>query len=213
MNRQSIYENSVNDLLKAYNSGALQHGNITTCATGTILQRTADKLHGFVGVWAGAFMTEVDDNGKVYPQLLTKDNEIIAIQSTGNFFESRTKHVIINLADVPKEYKKSAEGGYRDTNLLISESGYTKSELANIEYAFEAVRKTSNKTEKWIWNGLIDVLNVLKTIHEVDNATFQVTLDKFIENPNYKVKSYDDMSKDLEEKKKKHLHHIMEEVV
>lgn len=211
MNRQSIYENSVNDLLKAYNTGTLQHGDLTKCATATILRRSSKELGVEEGSWAAAFLTQrEEDTLKLTPQLITKEGEIIGIEEEfmGPFPISE-KRVIRKLSDIPSDQQAEAQKTYKECNDLIAKSGYTKSELANIEYTFEAARQSKNPIE-WVWTGLTDVLEVLKTIHEVDNATHKVTLSKFVKNPDYKVVDMEDLESEDEMRMSTEHFHRME---
>lgn len=50
---------------------------------------------------------------------------------------------------------------------LIEATGYRTDELAKIEYAFEIANK-GKSDEDWMFNGLVDVLEILKEIHQVE---------------------------------------------
>lgn len=54
---------------------------------------------------------------------------------------------------------------------LISDSGYTKKELARIEWAFETAPRNCStlegENEEWMFNGLMAVVDVLADIHGI----------------------------------------------
>lgn len=51
---------------------------------------------------------------------------------------------------------------------VIDTTGYTWQELADIEFAFETADK-GQSDDDWMFNGLMDVVDVLNRIHEVEN--------------------------------------------
>lgn len=64
---------------------------------------------------------------------------------------------------------------YRDeAKKQIDSTGYHWQELAKIEFAFETADK-GNSDEDYMFNGLVAVLEVLKSIHQVEDITPDLT--------------------------------------
>jgi hypothetical protein len=61
----------------------------------------------------------------------------------------------------------------------IDSTGYSVSDLAKIEFAFESAPKGCNQ-EEWMFNGLMAVVEVLGQIHEADQETIQASKDLFV---------------------------------
>lgn len=72
----------------------------------------------------------------------------------------------------PRNY----EGTAKDE---IDSTGYTWQELSQIEYAFETAPR-GNSDDKWMFNGLMAVIDVLDKIHEnTDNQVTATTKQRF----------------------------------
>jgi hypothetical protein len=147
---------TVNVLVKAYLNNTLEHGKCAACAVGNIIadckgitpQKDAFGRHEFdyftndIPVfWHYLFMTD-GITQKPYD-----DSEWISSQDI-------------------KERKKAGH------EQVIS-TGYTIEEMAKIEYAFETAPgrpqdKFDGFDDKWMFNGLMAVVDVLAQIHGID---------------------------------------------
>lgn len=144
MNRESIYHKSVQILYDAYFNDTLEHGNCFACAVGNLVAgnmglsfETGECVLRGMVRWIGYNTLEK------HP----------AVNGWGNVLAGRTVVCF-------ERYKEEAKS-------QIDSTGYTPSELALIEVAFEFGNR---RTEDWMFDGLANVLEALKQIHEVEDA-------------------------------------------
>lgn len=63
--------------------------------------------------------------------------------------------------------------------IQIDSTGYTWKELAKIEFAFENAN-VGKSEDDYMFNGLMDVIDVLADIHEIDLSTVKETKELFV---------------------------------
>lgn len=146
MNRKELYEKSVNKLLDAYNNQTLRFKDCSACAVGNLLGSSAWGSLFSTGPTAG--IGQVTNSMRKY--------------LTGKW----SVFIRYGYLDLSNLIMKRQSG--RNS---IKKSGYTRKELMEIEYAFEATQFGSFKTDQTKeaqLKGLTAVLKELARIHGVD---------------------------------------------
>ena len=134
------FHKTIDILVKAYLNNTLKHSDCKFCAVGNILG-CPEWSYLFITMNDGIQYSGEDAfNFKVGCRNL----------DTGEYIDSQK-------AIIKREIGREA----------IKESGYTIEELARIEYAFEIASKGRDEDE-YMFNGLMDVVNVLADIHGID---------------------------------------------
>jgi hypothetical protein len=152
--REKFFD-TVGILVEAYLNETLMHGECCACAVGNIL---AAKLNckvqsriDFLGEWHTYWQRGDDEVRPLWPLVFTSKTD-------GSQFQN------------PKSYMGS-------TKSQIDRSGYTWQELAIIESAFERAAhydsegKLLNDPEEAMFNGLMNVVEQLASIHLIDLST------------------------------------------
>ena len=142
---KASFENTVNILVKAYLNDTLKHEDCAACAVGNILGTNS---------WAILFVTPSCFEG-VLPQIIAPADYVIGVNGYGD-------RMLCAIKDYPEVLPKIEKA-----NSAIEQSGYSITELARIENAFEAAPKGKDDDE-WMFNGLMAVVDVLADIHQVD---------------------------------------------
>lgn len=150
MNRPELYQKSVNTLLDAYNNHELTHGDCERCAVGNLL--------GGRDEWSYAVgYTALAKDGTQYGRFARP----IVIKLTNGLGGSTRLDTCHSIGEK-----------------IIEESGYTRNEIIDIEYAFESslpldpserkayTRGTLQKRGQFI--GLCAVLDKLQEIHSAE---------------------------------------------
>ena len=142
MNREKLYQKSVDLLLDAYNEEKLSHGNPCACAVGNLIKgnnASLPKMGKCVlpGLW--------DFNPDWFYQLLSLKRNV-SLSSWAN----------VGIVVTKEEAERQ-----------LNSTGYSVSEIIRIEHAFESMEWADMK-EYTQFHGLKAVLNVLKDIHSTE---------------------------------------------
>jgi hypothetical protein len=149
----------VNVLFDAYFNDTLEHSKCNACAVGNIC-REASFATGIVNYsWAALFITSPMAGGYQW-----------------NYIDRGGQTAFSSIKGIDKA----------DAFTLISATGYTPCELAEIEFAFECAPQGESK-EDYMYNGLVAVLDVLKEIHEVTDEDSHVSKQRFSKHHASKV--------------------------
>lgn len=100
---------------------------------------------------------------------IIKENHIKWVTEKGNRIYSTWDMVFTTVKGVQRTYPKAYEGNSKEQ---IDSTGYTWQELARIEKAFEC--------SKDMFEGLMNVVDVLGEIHEVDKEEISTTKLLFV---------------------------------
>jgi hypothetical protein len=148
------FQHTLNVLVKAYLNDTLRHGRCNACAVGNILGGSE---------WKYFFTT-------------------IPIQRVDDSIYHKQKFNDYNWIDglEPSVIRSQRIKGAQ----LIEKSGYTKLELARIEWAFETAPRNCNindiKNDEWMFNGLMAVVDVLADIHGISLEEKEVAKTLFV---------------------------------
>lgn len=163
MNRPELYQKTVDILYQAYFNDTLMGGVCAACAVGNIV---AANNH-----------LKIDKTGLFFRD--KNDNPIYA----------KWSNVFMTISGKQNVYPTLYSGCVRAE---IDSTGYMWHELAKIEFAFEIGRQRFMADEDKMFNGLVSVLEVLKTIHEVtDGDLLTATNKRFTDH--YKTKTVCDV--------------------
>jgi hypothetical protein len=156
MNRPEVYHKSVQILYDAYFNDTLEHGNCFACAVGNLV---AGNL-GLLFESGTSFLP-----GKIVWVGYRTPGVHPAVSGWAEVIDGYG----LNLTKYKEEPKRQ-----------IDSTGYTPQELATIEYQFEFGER---KTKDYMFDGLVNVLEVLKEIHEVtDEDLIQANHKRFKEH-------------------------------
>lgn len=152
--RTATFESTVDILVKAYLNDTLQHGDCAACAVGNIIAANI--------------------GAEVIPEKLTCNGE----------WRRGADHIVIAWNDVfmtpfREEQRVSVYNYIGQVKRQIDASGYSWQDLARIEFAFERAENPEYNIRKdglpsdylnpeWMFNGLMAVVDVLASIHNVD---------------------------------------------
>jgi hypothetical protein len=156
---KQLFDQTVSDLVTAYISNELRHGECSACAVGNILKRFAkDLLIPNYSIWSCLFVTKTSF-GKQTQLIAKSDNEYIRHGLT------------IEKISLTEEYltpssRFNAMVNKACANRLIEASGYTMEELARVELAFETA-PVGESDDEWMFNGLMAVVDVLADINGI----------------------------------------------
>lgn len=144
---KATFDHSVKVLIAAYLNDTLQHTNCHACAVGNLI---------------------ADANGwKLKRQCWDTTGVLSVLTWEGFAYEQAVwADVFVTEAFVQEMNLKNYRG---IPKAQIDSTGYTVKQLARIEYAFE----TADDSDDWMYNGLVAVINVLASIHEVDMSIKQ----------------------------------------
>lgn len=171
MNRTELYANSIDTLKEAYFKHELKHNDCKKCAVGNLLKEPAKQMRISAGIWSLKFVT----SSKKRKQYVAGLGEFV-----GSIMFSTT------VLRVPEPFLPGLPVGESmarlklvhdvvNAEMLISKSGYTQEELAQIEFAFETAERGETE-EDYMFNGLMAVIDVLDQIH--DNTDAMLTNDQ-----------------------------------
>jgi hypothetical protein len=144
MNRPT-FDQTVSVLVKAYLNDTLVHGACSACAVGNIVAAATGKQALINETSCTGFENHYwSDGSKIHWW------DVFSTCCGGQRKE-------------PTRYHSSARKE-------IDATGYTWQELARIEFAFETApgNMGNYRDEVWMFNGLMSVIDVLATIHNVD---------------------------------------------
>ncbi len=136
---KATFENSVNVLVKAYLNDTLEHANCYACAIGNLVAAANNKTY-----------TKCTDSTYLKLALLENDGRYYTEKLGGNWYD-----VVIPLQPDPNSKLALIE---------IDSIGYSVVQVIRIERAFEGASKHGDR----MFNGLMDVVDVLAEIHGVD---------------------------------------------
>lgn len=163
MINEQLYNRTVGILEQAYLNNTLQHGICTACAVGNIIA-------GNMGI-----------------KVIYREPHVTHSLSGEKFVMHRAYWVLPNGEIVdsmgPRWWRHKSDI-YGDANFFLTDewregyeqilaTGYSMSEVFMIEAAFENADK-GNSEEDWMFNGLMDVINILDQIHE--NTDNEITV-------------------------------------
>lgn len=135
------FDHTVSILVKAYLNDTLEHGKCEACAVGNIVHAAG------------------------FPRYNTGECEAMKPDSCGNW-----KGVFVTTGGIQK-MRHAVDKDWEQIGLrMIEATGYTVEELAWVEYAFETAPK-GKSDDDWMLNGLMTVVDVLASIHNVDLST------------------------------------------
>lgn len=150
MKNEELYHKTVKVLKEAFNNGNLVHGNMCSCAIGTMVKNSCPDLPK-VGhnIFGATYMPSW------YINLLQrrKDNDTLRNKSK----DSKQLHSLV---------KKFGEKVRNESERQLTATGYTIEELDMIENAFETTRDPDNEENSY--NGAMAVLDTLEKIHETN---------------------------------------------
>jgi hypothetical protein len=160
MQREQLYHKTVDILVQAYFNDTLQHGNCYACAVGNMIAGNMGKR--FV---KGEYVK--GSNRELY--FIWDGNAPVYYGDGDDYRTTLTCKISWPISKNLTEYQ---------TQQLIS-TGYSFDELTEIEKSFEGADKGLDNDE-WMFNGLMDVIDVLDIIHEnKDEATTKSSKKKF----------------------------------
>lgn len=152
---KAIFEKTVDILVKAYLNNTLQHGNCYACAVGNIIasglgcEVVKNRIGSDKISWS---------NDMPYPGL-DKDR----ITGWGAAFVTEFN----SSGKLKQTINETALQAHVVSQQIVA-SGYTWQELAKIEFAFESVRGEDFTKDQLMFNGLMEVVDVLAEIHGID---------------------------------------------
>jgi len=147
------FEHTVNVLVKAYFTGTLVHQYCAACAVGNII---ADA----------------------------KGYKIQKVGCGFSWVEAYTQWENVFMTSYGEQEFDIQAYEYEAKNQIDS-TGYSPEELARVEFAFEtADGKTEDlNDDKWMFNGLMAVVDVLADIHGIDLTTKESAKLLFVKAP------------------------------
>lgn len=141
MIKPDLYKRTTDILYQAYFNDTLAHQDCGACAVGNICAG-----NGIPKIIGNSYAENNFYNNGAWAEAFT----------TGDNYQ----------ATWPDAITPGKEGYKENVAKVINATGYAWTELAKIEYTFEAADK-GNNDEDWMFNGLVAVLEVLKDIHQV----------------------------------------------
>lgn len=160
--RIELYKRTVDILYDAYFNNTLEHGNCYACAIGNIIAANND-------------ISFLQRNGSPVYGVFT---------GRGVKYWDKYNSFHINPTKLICEHKKLPY----ITQILVDKTGYSNDELCTIERVFEGAGKNTvgffPSKEEIMYNGLVAVLEILKTIHKIDDTSKET--EKFTKH--YKTK-------------------------
>lgn len=138
------YQNSVNKLLDAYNSGTLEHGDCRKCAVRNLLSTP---------MWGADFTTTCGFQ-----------EEDFDLNSAHDYISKPFRDLGIDSEDEAKEWLQK----------LYSENGFTREELMYIEYVFESsIHESEEINDKKVQLiGLTAVLSAMENMIDDKEESF-----------------------------------------
>lgn len=156
MKNPELYHKTVDVLVRAYFNDTLEHLNCRACAVGNLVAAGMGMKLVFIGITG-----DIVPAGFV-PGDVTKDS--------GMWLDAIGRGCV--------SWLKMTD----DIAMQVKSTGYTAEELAWIEHAFEHA-DLGRKTDEWMFNGLMAVIDVLDQIHEnTDETTTTTTKARFNEH-------------------------------
>jgi hypothetical protein len=140
MKNKELFNKSVSILVEAYRNNTLEHGNCYACAVANLIAGNNDIQF---------FLREIFDGGLEL-----------------NWSNSHPMWHFVFLTVFEKQ-TINEQKYYGNSKRQIDSTGYDLYELARIEKAFELAPK-GNDEDDWMFNGLLEVYDVLCDIHEID---------------------------------------------
>lgn len=141
-NRPELYKKTCNILFESYFNDTLQHNNFCGCAAGNIIAANMGIKMKKREVYGGTFIK--------WDHPVHSGRDWFYKCSRDNYYRSYSK----KLAE--KE---------------IASTGYKVHEIQEIERAFEAGMEDKSHSENNMFKGLCNVLDVLKSIHNIVDDT------------------------------------------
>lgn len=168
MNRPKLYDKTVKVLYDAYFNDTLEHGDCAACVVGNICKE-ASLITGIPRrAWWRLFVTTRSLG--IPSQAIALPGEILA---SNGYMPARSVPALDTTYTDAQISSRILEEALR----LVEATGYTVSELAQIEYAFESA-PGGDSDEDHMFNGLVNVLEVLNSIHQM-SSPLAVTVRPF----------------------------------
>ncbi len=163
MKQKELYEKTVSILVDAYMNDTLQHGNCYACAIGNL-----------VAANCGFPLIPNPDTERVFIEKFIWDGRIAFWGNVHSVMFRNVNTPGSNRQTVcPEQYTGRAKEE-------IDATGYSYQETAAIEKAFENVAFEEDE-DKYMFNGLMAVINVLDQIHEnTDVVITEASKSKFV---------------------------------
>ena len=158
----ATFEGTVDILVKAYLNNSLAHGLCSACAVGNIVAHSMGTRPAV---------------NRIYPVSKTPFHCY--------YFENGEKVLWSDLFITRKDGIQSLnESPSIAAELQVEATGYTISELARVEYAFETAPRNcdyeDHTNDEWMFNGLMAVVDVLADIHNIDLTTREESKKLFV---------------------------------
>lgn len=150
MKNEELYHKTIGILVKAYLNDTLQHSKCQACAVGNLVCANMD-------------ITQYELHARIFENAISCELDGWPSVFITNVPCQRVR---------PENYTGEAKE-------QIDSTGYLWEELAKIEFAFENSDEGYNDDE-WIYNGLMDVVEVLGEIHEVSEEQTEETKKLFV---------------------------------
>lgn len=164
MERPELYQKTVDILVQAYFNDTLTHFICTSCAVGNLIAPALGYSFGNMELMPSGHGAEL----KAYCWI--RGNEIVEPMEPA--WWRVIHHGIFCVENYHGEAKRQ-----------IDATGYTPRELILIEQAFENVPVNAD-ADKWMFNGLMAVVEALDQIHEnTDAAVTQTSKQRFVKTP------------------------------
>ncbi len=159
MKDKELYDKTISILVKAYLNDTLEHTNCYACAVGNIIASNMGfkVIKDRVKLNMGYGREAIWDNDFPFKKLAVRFLR-------GGCIVKDVEGININHPDVA---------------IQIASTGYTALELALIESAFEEM-STIASPKKFMYQGLIRVVEVLGQIHEVEKEVTEETKLMFV---------------------------------
>jgi hypothetical protein len=165
MKDKILYDKTISILVKAYLNDTLEHLNCTACAVGNIIAEN----NGYKYIKVDKSTIGFDTDFKY-----TWEHKINSVWY--EIFRSHWQTVFSTPNRDQKIYPENYEG---DAKIEIDSTGYSWQDLAKIEFAFENKHRGATKEQR-MYNGLLNVVEVLGQIHEVEKETTEETKRLFV---------------------------------
>jgi hypothetical protein len=156
MKNKELYHKTIDILVKAYLNDTLVHYNCQACAVGNIIAGCND--YKYIIHDKACDVYKVRWNHTNHPEQQIHWYEVFGTTFSKQFFN-------------PELYSGVAKA-------QIDSTGYALEELMEIERAFETCNKSSD-VNKFMYNGLMAVVEALGQIHEADKETIQESKLRF----------------------------------
>lgn len=186
MNRPDLYQKTIDTLVDAYYKDELKHSDCHACAVGNILKEPAKEMGVSHAMWTMKFITTNSPARPTLNQRIAPPGYVILPSFLGyQCVPTNKSHAYAGISHpYPRIYDKNMLSRNEWEALqLIALSGYSVSELAKIEFAFENVSK-GNDEDEHMFNGLMAVVKTLDEIHDnTDEVITKKQVQRFVDKP------------------------------